>query len=340
MRRHSDLHQSAAISAVLLVLLFALPLAVVVPFQTELFSDDPIAVESEREPFQPGDLDGEMVLKVLAGDAVEEMTLGEYLVGVVRAEMPASFEEEALKAQAVAARTYALNKGPTDNHPDADLCTDYACCQAWISRADAQANWGDSAIEYTNKITAAVAETGNQVILYDGQLIDAVFHSSSASATQDAVEVWGNDVPYLQSVPSPEGSDVPNYESQVTLSAQEFQEAFLAARPEADLSGEPSTWVGEVQTTEGGSVHAVTIGGVTVTGAQARQIFNLRSAAFSVSYADGTFTFDVTGFGHGVGMSQYGADAMAVAGSTYTEILQHYYTGVTVEECPEEFLPQ
>ena len=87
-------------------------------------------------------------------------------------------------------------------------------------------------------------------------------------------------------------------------------------------------------------VHTITIGGVTVTGAQARQIFNLRSAAFSVSYADGTFTFDVTGFGHGVGMSQYGADAMAVAGSTYTEILQHYYTGVTVEECPEEFLPQ
>ena len=149
MRRHSDLHQSAAISAVLLVLLFALPLAVVVPFQTELFSDDPIAVESEREPFQPGDLDGEMVLKVLAGDAVEEMTLGEYLVGVVRAEMPASFSQEALKAQAVAARTYALNKGPSSNHPDADLCTDYACCQAWIARDKAQGNWGDKAAEYT-----------------------------------------------------------------------------------------------------------------------------------------------------------------------------------------------
>ena len=98
--------QGITLSVPKLVLLFALPLAVVVPFQTELFSDDPIAVESEREPFQPGDLDGEMVLKVLAGDAVEEMTLGEYLVGVVRAEMPASFEPEALKAQAVAARTY------------------------------------------------------------------------------------------------------------------------------------------------------------------------------------------------------------------------------------------
>ena len=116
--------------------------------------------------------------------------------------------------------------------------------------------------------------------------------------------------------------------------------AALAQYPGADLSGDPSTWVGDTQYNDGGSVHTITIGGVAVTGAQARQIFNLRSAAFSVSYADGTFTFDVTGFGHGVGMSQYGADAMAVAGSTYTEILQHYYTGVTVEECPEEFLPQ
>ena len=133
---------------------------------------------------------------------------------------------------------------------------------------------------------------------------------------------------------------MPNYQSQATLSSQEFQALFLEARPEADLSGDPSTWVGDTQYNDGGSVHTITIGGVAVTGAQARQIFNLRSAAFSVSYADGTFTFDVTGFGHGVGMSQYGADAMAVAGSTYTEILQHYYTGVTVEECPEEFLPQ
>ena len=153
MRRHSDLHQSAAISAVLLVLLFALPLAVVVPFQTELFSDDPIAVESEREPFQPGDLDGEMVLKVLAGDAVEEMTLGEYLVGVVRAEMPASFEPEALKAQAVAARTYTLYKMQTGgNHGDtADICTDSTCCQAYISEENARNNWGENADAISSK---------------------------------------------------------------------------------------------------------------------------------------------------------------------------------------------
>ena len=285
--------------------------------------------------------DSGYTLRILGSDGqVTEMDMNQYLWGVVAAEMPASFEEESLKAQAVAARTYALNKGPTSNHPDADLCTDYNCCQAWIARADAQSNWGDRAVTYTNKITAAVAETGNQVILYEGQLIDAVFHSSSASATQDAVEVWGNSVPYLQSVDSPEGENVPNYQSQATLSSQEFQDLFLEARPEADLSGDPSGWFSQPVENSAGGVASVDLGGVTLTGSEVRTLFGLRSASFSVSWDGEAFTFDVTGFGHGVGMSQYGADAMAVAGSTYTEILQHYYTGVTVEECPEEFLPQ
>lgn len=196
MRRHSDLHQSAAISAVLLVLLFALPLAVVVPFQTELFSDDPIAVESEREPFQPGDLDGEMVLKVLAGDAVEEMTLGEYLVGVVRAEMPASFEPEALKAQAVAARTYTLYKMQTGgNHGDtADICTDSTCCQAYISEENARNNWGENADAYEEKIETAVRETDGETILYGGVPILAVFHSCSAGQTRSSGQVWVSDL--------------------------------------------------------------------------------------------------------------------------------------------------
>lgn len=128
---------------------------------------------------------------------------------------------------------------------------------------------GDKAAEYTNKITTAVAETGNQVILYQGQLIDAVFHSSSSAATQDAVEVWGNSVPYLQSVDSPEGEGVPNYESQVTLTTQEFKDAFLKAQPTASLEGDPASWVGTIERTQSGSVHAITIGGVTVSGAQA-----------------------------------------------------------------------
>lgn len=334
MRRHSDLHQSAAISAVLLVLLFALPLAVVVPFQTELFSDDPIAVESEREPFQPGDLDGEMVLKVLAGDTVEEMTLGEYLVGVVRAEMPASFEPEALKAQTVAARTYTLSKmeRTVEAHPDADVCTDITCCQAYIDPADAAANWGENAQTYTDKIAAAVADTDGMAALFQGQPIQAVFFSSAPGQTVDAVEVWGSDVAYLKSVSSPEGEEVPNYHSQAVFSADQVRQAVLAAYPAADLSGDPSGWFGTPTTNEGGTVSSIPVGGVTLTGGQVRTLFSLRSACFTVAWDGSNFTFSVTGYGHGVGMSQYGANAMARAGSTFRDILTWYYTGAQVDQ--------
>lgn len=316
------------VALVLALLLFALPFLILKGRQAE--------TTPETNPQLP--LSGR-TMKIQGADGqITEMDLNEYLWGVVAAEMPASFQQEALKAQAVAARTYALNKGSVAAHPQADLCTDYACCQAWISRSDAQGNWGENAQTYSDKITTAVAETNNEVILYQGQLIDAVFHSSSASATQDAVEVWGNSVPYLQSVSSPEGEGVPNFDSTVTMTAQEFKAAFLAAQPQAVLEGDPAAWVSTIEPTASGSVHAITIGGVTVSGAQARQIFSLRSASFDVTYAGDTFTFSVSGFGHGVGMSQYGADTLAAQGQGYLEILQHYYTGVTVEACPENIL--
>ena len=288
--------------------------------------------KNDEPPASPAKNDGtpSRTITVLIHGDVHEMTLEDYTAGALAAEMPASFEEEALKAQAVAARTYALNKGPTDNHPDADLCTDYACCQAWISRADAQANWGDSAIEYTNKITAAVAETGNQVILYDGQLIDAVFHSSSASATQDAVEVWGNAVPYLTSVDSPEGDEVPNYHSTVTVPLDEFKSKLLAQYPQADLSGEPAGWFANLVPNSAGGVETVDIGGTTVGGGSLRTLFGLRSTSFTVSASADGVTFSVTGYGHGVGMSQYGANALAKEGKSYDEILKWYYTGIDV----------
>ncbi len=297
----------------------------------------PLGLRQEKTPEPPDQPaltlpDSGRTLSVLVDGQVQEMELNEYLWGVVAAEMPASFEEEALKAQAVAARTYSLHKaGNAANHPEADLCTNYACCQAWISREKAQANWGENAAAYTDKITQAVGETNNQVVLYEGQLISAVFHSSSGEATQDAVAVWGNSVPYLQSVDSPEGEEVPDYHSEVTFSAQEFKDTYLAAQPDAVLEGAPAAWFGQTTLTNGGSVGTIVIGGVTLTGGQARTIFGLRSAAFTVETTADAVTFRVTGFGHGVGMSQYGANAMAAQGSTYLEILQHYYTGVTVE---------
>lgn len=311
-----------AAALILGLVLFLIPLG----FRQERPAQEPETPEVLALP------DSGRTLTILVDGQPQEMDLNQYLWGVVAAEMPASFELEALKAQAVAARTYSLNKaGQAANHPEADLCTNYACCQAWISEADAQANWGDNAQTYTNKITQAVAETNNQVVLYEGGLISAVFHSSSADATQDAVAVWGGNVPYLQSVPSPEGEEVPNYHSEVTYTAQECKDLILAAQPEAVLEGEPADWFSGAVYSDGGSVETIDLGGVTVTGHQARTIFSLRSASFTVECAPDSVTFQVTGFGHGVGMSQYGANAMAAQGRTYQEILQHYYTGVTVE---------
>ena len=311
-----------AAALILGLVLFLIPMG----FRQERAGQEPETPEALTLP------DSGRTLTILVDGQTQEMDLNQYLWGVVAAEMPASFELEALKAQAVAARTYSLNKaGQAANHPEADLCTDHTCCQAWISREAAQTNWGDNAQTYTNKITQAVAETNQEVALYEGGLISALYHSSSANTTQDSVAVWGGNVPYLKSVPSPEGEEVPNYHSEVTYTAQECKDRILAAQPEALLEGEPANWFTNAVCTEGGSVSTIDLGGITVTGHQARTMFGLRSASFTVETTPDAVTFLVTGYGHGVGMSQYGANAMAADGKTYTEILQHYYTGITVE---------
>ena len=334
MRHHPEVRQSIAVSAALLVLLFALPLAVVVPFRSQLFSEDPTAVESEGEPFAAGELDGGTTLKVLSGDTVEEMSLGEYLVGVVRAEMPASFEMEALKAQATAARTYTLYKIQSGgNHGEtADICTDSTCCQAYITEESARKNWGEEADAYEEKVEEAVRQTDGETILYGGVPILAVFHSCSAGQTRSSEEVWVSSLPYLQAVSSPEPADhIPNYYSRAEFSAEEFRERLLASCPEADLSGDMGGWLKNAVTDSAGSVRTVEGGGETVTGSTLRGVLGLRSACFEWEVEDGKLVFFVTGYGHGVGMSQYGANQMAEEGADYREILTHYYTGVTIE---------
>ena len=260
--------------------------------------------------------------------------MADYLWGVVAAEMPASFELEALKAQACAARTYTVvrqNSG-SDKHPGADICEDSTCCQAYIQRDAAEARWGLNAGEYSDKIQRAVEGTDGLGILYQGEPIQALFFSSAAGRTVDAVEVWGNSVDYLKSVDSPEGEEVPNYHSQVVLTAEEVRTAALAQYPGADLSGDPSGWFSQPVENSAGGVASVDLGGVTLTGSEVRTLFGLRSASFSVSWDGEAFTFDVTGYGHGVGMSQYGANAMAREGSDFEEILTWYYTGTEVGE--------
>lgn len=322
----------------LLLLLFLLPVLIV---------ESPAGAEEEETlPVLPAvptparaaeetaaGADGRTMVRVAMDDGeVTEMTMADYLWCVTAAEMPASFEMEALKAQAVTARTYTVWKmaAGEPNHPDADVCTDINCCQAFLSREQAAATWGEAAEVYTEKISAAVSDTDGQIITYGGQPIQAVFFSSAAGRTEDAVAVWGNAVPYLVGVDSPEGESVPNYHTEVTLAAEEFRETFLACYPGADLSGAPSGWFQNETSTSSGRVASMDVGGVTVKGTELRSLFGLRSASFTVETGEDSVTFRVTGYGHGVGMSQYGANALAQQGMTYEEILKWYYTGVEV----------
>ena len=270
----------------------------------------------------------------LSDGTVTEMTMADYLWRVVAAEMPASFEPQALRAQAVCARTYSLWKMGANAHKDqeADICADSGCCPAYIDPQKAKENWNDNAQSYTEKITQAVSDTAGQVMTYDGKPIQAVFFSSSTASTEDAQAVWGNSLPYLVSVSSPEGEEVPNYYSTVTLTREEVEKKVKEAYPDADLSGDPAGWLSGMTLTASGRVGSMKVGGVELSGGAVRTLFGLRSACFQVTYQENQFTFSVTGYGHGVGMSQYGANAMAAQGSSWRDILTHYYTGVEIQQ--------
>ena len=262
----------------------------------------------------------------------ETMTMDEYLWRVVAAEMPASFEEEALRAQAVCARTYTLWKMEAGVHEQdgADLCDQSTCCQAYITHEEAEERWEQLSDAYTARISAAVADTNGQILVYNDLPIQAVFFSSSTSATEDAAAVWGSSVPYLLSVESPEGDEVPNYRSTVTLSATELKQLLSNAGLNANLSAPSSQWLGDISYTASGRVAQLRLGGLTLSGTAVRSLLGLRSACFEVEEENGEFTFSVTGYGHGVGMSQYGANSMAASGASWEEIVTHYYSGVEI----------
>ena len=328
------MRQVAVTALALLLALFLLPLLLVPQ------GESPLPVESGNLPIDrmvvtpEASLDSGRQVKVQRADGqVETMALDDYLWGVVAAEMPAAFGPEALKAQAVAARTYtdAKMERTTSKHPEADVCTDVTCCQAYRTKEEAAASWGDNAQAYTDKIASAVAETDGVAVLYGGKPIQAVFFSSADGRTVDAVEVWGNAVPYLTGVDSPEGEEVPNYHSTVTVPLEEFKTTLLAKYPEANLSGDPAGWFSNTVSNSAGGVSSVDVGGVTVSGQDLRTLFSLRSTSFTMTAGADGVTFSVTGYGHGVGMSQYGANAMAKEGKGYEEILKWYYTGVKVE---------
>jgi len=254
------------------------------------------------------------------GQAIQ-LPLHDYLTCVLLAEMPASFEEEALKAQSVVARTYTMRavtgKG---KHEGANLCTDSSCCQGFMDIQLYVSKGGRQ--EDVEKIRNAVHSTAGEVLTYEGDFIEATYFSCSGGVTEDAVAVWGTDVPYLKSVVSPGEENAAHYTDTVYFSAEDFE-----AKLGLDLKGSPIQWFSAVTYTNGGGVESMTIGGEVFSGTQLRKMLDLRSTAFTVTVQENTIAIETRGYGHRVGMSQYGADAMAASGSTYPEILAYYYQG-------------
>ena len=285
--------------------------------------------ETSPESESVGKLDSELSFTVLTAEGVETVTMADWLPGVVAGEMPALFEEEALKAQAVAARTYIMYSMGREKpaHPDADVCDDPGCCKAHSTDEKLREHWGESYEENMARVLEAVRSTDGEYMSYGGEVIQAVFHSSSAGRTEDSAAIW-QDVPYLVSVESPEtAEDVPGYVTSVTVNPEDFRSAVQTLHPEAEFGDDPAFWLGAAVRDASGRVESVDIGGAQVPGTELRTLFELRSTAFTLDYTDEGFLFTVTGYGHGVGMSQYGANVMAEDGADYEEILTHYYPG-------------
>lgn len=261
---------------------------------------------------------------VKAEEGTVQADMDDYLVGVVLAEMPASFETEALKAQAVVARTYSRKAYITGGkHGDGSVCLSPSCCQGYLAEADYLSRGGTE--EGLEKVRSAVAATSGEVLTYEGGLIEATYFSCSGGSTEDAAAVWGTDYPYLQAVSSPGEEAAAYYSDTVQFTAEAFQNALGVVLPEST-----EDWFGSVVYTEGGGVASMRIGEQQYSGTRLRSLLGLRSTAFTVTAEEDTITVTTRGYGHRVGMSQYGADAMALQGSGYSEILSHYYPGTAL----------
>lgn len=274
-----------------------------------------------------GESADEILIQVcMEDDRIEKMDLETYLVCVLLEEMPASFEFEALKAQAVVARTYALRQQLLGNkHDTADVCVLSSCCQGYCSTEAYLARYEDEAL--LKRVEQAVNETKGQVLTYNGELIEATYFSCSGGKTEDAEAVWGADVPYLQSVESPGEEIASCFVDTVQIPLDTF-----CKKLEIDNPTSVKNFLGAISYTAGGGVDTIEISGRILDGTSVRMKLGLRSTAFAISVVGSTVTITTKGYGHRVGMSQYGAEVMAVKGFTYSEILMHYYQGVEIRD--------
>lgn len=269
-----------------------------------------------------------------ANNEIEEIDLDEYLYGVVSAEMPASFEMEALRAQAIVARTYTIYKiiNSGNKHEGADICDSANCCQAWISKENRFAKWEEALQESNwNKIVEAVNSTQGKIITYNNEPINAFFHSNSGGMTETTANVWGGTgYPYLQTVETVGEEAYSQYHSEVSLTKQTFIDKIRETHSNFEIDFTAEDCIKVLEYTDGNRVKKVKIGNLELSGVEVRTILNLKSANFEIVIEGENIKFEVIGYGHGVGMSQTGADSMAKNGSNYEEIIKHFYTGVEI----------
>lgn len=277
------------------------------------------------------------VLQISSGQ-VSEVPVRDYIIGAVCAEMPASFEPEALKAQAVVCHTYAVRRQMKENSsPDtelkgADFSDDSSKYQAYFTADQIKSFYGEKYEEYYSKVCLAVDEVLNEILVYDNQPAVTAFHSMSSGFTESAENVWGYEIPYLVPVSSTEDMSASQFEETVDFTASELFTRFTLAYPDIRLEGDKSGWIKINKVSDSGTVLSMTVGNKEISGLEFRSVLSLKSACFSVSCSDEKISVTTKGYGHGVGMSQYGANEMAKGGKTYREILAHYYKGTELSE--------
>jgi stage II sporulation protein D len=234
---------------------------------------------------------------------VEEIPIDEYLLGVVSAEMPASFKKEALKAQAIVARTYTVYMiKNSKKHDNADICDNSACCQAWISKEDRLAKWEESKREENwEKIRSSVYETQGKIITYNGEVIEAFFHSNSGGKTEEVSNVWGGtNMPYLQSVETSGEDAYSQYLSEATFTKSDFENKIKEKHSDFSIDYADPECIKVVEYTAGNRIKTIKIGNLNLSGVEVRTLLGLKSANFNVEISENEIKFVVKGYGHGV----------------------------------------
>lgn len=315
------------VALIIIVSFLSMALVGIVP---GLFSQLPSKPQRSRKTeIQNGDV--YLTVYNTISKKTEYVNIEEYLPGVIAAEMPASYEFEALKAQAVAARSYIFYKLDTvsPEHPEAAVCDNPSHCKAHISKSDAKAGWSKSdADRYWSKIVDAAGATRGEYMVCGDEVVEAFFFARSGGRTENSEDVWGESRPYLKSVESPENSSSNNLSTK-EISFFEFRKMLNKHNPQISINSSAPV-IGEIIKTQGQSVKSLTIDNIPFTGREIRTIFGLKSANFTITLSQNLVVFSVIGYGHGVGMSQSGANEMAKNGEKYTEILSHYYTNIQI----------